>query len=255
DKIENISDKENLTPDMLNMLLTINTPKDITQGIANDFNDKPMTDDEINNVLSETFALSCLIYYALSYPEVEENILKEIKKVFGDKSNLDYEDLKKFEYIEASANFDQIGDYKIPGSILLSINVQSLHMNPNYWNEPTKFDPSRFLNKNHDNNSGIDDSFIKNTFLHFGGGLRICPGRHLAMNQIKLLVALLYKKYKFEMVSDKPMRLQPFDVISGSLDDDSDCDAVEDCRVTKYFIGTGSSNVVVSFGDKVEDTD
>ncbi|CAJ0832820.1 18043_t:CDS:2, partial [Entrophospora sp. SA101] len=44
-------------------------------------------------------------------------------------------------------------------------------------------------------------------------------------------------------------------LISGSLDDDSDCDAVEDCRVTKYFIGTGSSNVVVSFGDKVEDTD
>ncbi|CAH1764749.1 15633_t:CDS:2 [Entrophospora sp. SA101] len=212
DKIENISDKENLTPDMLNMLLTINTPKDITQGIANDFNDKPMTDDEINDVLSETFALSCLIYYATSYPEVEENILKEIKKVFGDKSNLDYEDLKKFEYIEASANFDQIGDYKIPGSILLSINVQSLHMNPNYWNEPTKFDPSRFLkNKNHDNNNGIDeDSFIKNTFLHFGGGLRICPGRHLAINQVKLMVALLYKKYKFELVSDKPMRIQPF---------------------------------------------
>nr|CAG8511021.1 1680_t:CDS:2 [Entrophospora candida] len=238
DKIENISDKENLTPDMLNMLLTINTPKDITQGIANDFNDEPMTDEEINNVLNETFGggivtssavLSCLIYYVSSYPEVEQIILKEIKKVFGDKSNLDYEDLKKFEYIEAvikevlrinplgtvidreSANFDQIGDYKIPGSTRLTINVQSLHMNPNYWNEPTKFNPSRFLNKNHDNNSGIDDSFIKNTFLHFGGGLRICPGRHLAINQIKLLVVLLYKKYKFEMVSDKPMRLQPFD--------------------------------------------
>ncbi|CAJ0824934.1 11802_t:CDS:2, partial [Entrophospora sp. SA101] len=208
DEIENINDKENLTPDMLNMLLTINTPKDITQGIANDFNDEPMTEEEIHN---SSAALSCLIYYALSNPEIEQNILKEIKEVFGDKSNLDYEDLKKFEYVEASANFDQIGDYKIPGSTRLTINVQSLHMNPNYWNEPTKFDPSRFLNKNHDNDNGIDDSFIKNTFLHFGGGLRICPGRHLALNQIKLLVALLFKKYKFELVSDKPMRPQPFD--------------------------------------------
>ena len=36
-----------------------------------------------------------------SYPEIEQNILKEIKKVFGDKSNLDYEDLKKLEYVEA----------------------------------------------------------------------------------------------------------------------------------------------------------
>ncbi|CAJ0902869.1 7259_t:CDS:2 [Entrophospora sp. SA101] len=219
DKIENISDKENLTPDMLNMLLTINTPKDITQGIANDFNDKPMTDDEINDVLSETFALSCLIYYATSYPEVEENILKEIKKVFGDKSNLDYEDLKKFEYIEAVK--------------------RSLHMNPNYWNEPTKFDPSRFLkNKNHDNNNGIDeDSFIKNTFLHFGGGLRICPGRHLAINQVKLMVALLYKKYKFELVIDFLVKFESL------------ADFLVWCVFEVFgVIRTGSSNVVVSFG-------
>ncbi|CAJ0749696.1 22559_t:CDS:2 [Entrophospora sp. SA101] len=154
------------------------------------------------------------------HPEVEQNILKEIEQVVGDKSNLDYEDLKKMEYIEAvikevlrirpigtsigreATNFDQIGDYKIPGSTLTVINVKSLHMNPNYWNEPTKFNPSRFLkNKNHDNNS--EDSFIKNTFLPFGGGLRICPGRHLAMNQLKLLVALFYKKYEFELVNDK----------------------------------------------------
>ncbi|CAJ0829217.1 4865_t:CDS:2 [Entrophospora sp. SA101] len=219
EKIENISDKENLTPDMVNMLLTINTPKDITQGIANDLNDKPMSDVEIINVISETFlagiqtssdAFSFVIYYVSSHPEVEQNILKEIEQVVGDKSNLDYEDLKKMEYIEAvikevlrirpigtsigreATNFDQIGDYKIPGSTLTVINVKSLHMNPNYWNEPTKFNPSRFLkNKNHDNNS--EDSFIKNTFLPFGGGLRICPGRHLAMNQLKLLVKLSHR--------------------------------------------------------------
>ena len=37
-----------------------------------------------------------------------------------------------------------------------------LHMNPNYWEEPMKFNPSRFL--------ASDD---KNAYLYFGGYVRV----------------------------------------------------------------------------------
>ena len=77
-----------------------------------------------------------------------------------------------------------------------------LHMNPNYWDEPMKFNPSRFLQS--DINSG-KESFDKNAFLYFGGGLRMCPGRQLAMIQLKMMVVLLYYNYKFEVITKEPL--------------------------------------------------
>ena len=65
-----------------------------------------------------------------------------------------------------------------------------LHMNPNYWEELMKFNPSRFLA------SDEGETFDKNAFLYFGGGLRLCPGKQLAMTQLKMTIVLL-KKYKF----------------------------------------------------------
>ena len=53
EEIENIDDKEKLTPDMLTMLLTVNTPKDTIQGISNDHNEKPMTLEEVSDNIVE----------------------------------------------------------------------------------------------------------------------------------------------------------------------------------------------------------
>src|SRR4051794_8603348 len=101
-----------------------------------------------------------------------------------------------------AANSDQIYEYKIPQSAQLAINVMGLHMNPNYWEEPTKFNPSRFLASSNENEKETHD---KNAFLYFGGGLRLCPGKQLAMTQLKMMVVLLYKKYKFEMTTKEPL--------------------------------------------------
>jgi cytochrome P450 len=49
EKIENIDDKEELTHDMLSMLLTANTQKDIIQGN----NEKQMTHEEIADDIAE----------------------------------------------------------------------------------------------------------------------------------------------------------------------------------------------------------
>ncbi|CAG8805437.1 29580_t:CDS:2, partial [Racocetra persica] len=110
-KIESIDDKEKLTFDILNMLLTANTPKDITRGISND--DKiPMTDEEIADnmveILSEGIdspanTLLFIVYYVGNHLDVEKLIIDEIERVFGHGSdfNITYEDLSKLEYIEA----------------------------------------------------------------------------------------------------------------------------------------------------------
>ncbi|CAG8535809.1 14696_t:CDS:2 [Cetraspora pellucida] len=225
--IESIDDKEELTIDILNMLLTANTSKDITRGISND-NNTPMTDEEIADnvveILSEGIdspanTLSFIVYYVGNNLDVEKLIIDEIERVFGHGSdfNITYEDLSKLEYIEAvikegnllrkpitatisrfSEKSDQIDEYKIPSSTQLAINVMGLHMNPNYWENPKEFNPSRFLA---DNNK---PEINKNAFMYFGGGLRMCPGKHLAMTQLKMLITLLYSKYKLQVITKEP---------------------------------------------------
>ncbi|KAF0467422.1 cytochrome P450 [Gigaspora margarita] len=130
---------------------------------------------------------------------------------------LTYEDLYKLKYIDTvvkevlrvrpamvtiscfSDNSDQIDNYKIPASTQLVINVIGLHMNPKYWKEPTKFNLSRFLLNNNKNNDTFNTN--KNAFMNFGGGLCICFGKQLAIIQLKILVVLLYSKYKIEVLT------------------------------------------------------
>ena len=100
-----------------------------------------------------------------------------------------------------AANSDKINEYRIPQSTQLAINIMGLHKNSYYWNDPTKFDPSRFL----PSSNNEKESYDKNAFLYFGGGLRLCPGRQFAMVQLKMMVVLLYHKYKFEMIAKEPL--------------------------------------------------
>ncbi|RIA95873.1 cytochrome P450 [Glomus cerebriforme] len=219
---ESIDYKEKLlSPDMLNLLLSANISKD------NDGNEKPMTIEEIGDNIAEILiegvdspsnTLSFFLYYVGNDPDIERRVLEEIGNTFNHrpKFNITYEDLNKLEYIEAvikevlrirpvtatisrfTAHPDQINEYKIPPSTQLSVNIMGLHMNPNYWEEPMKFNPSRFLGNNE------KETYDKNAFVYFGGGIRMCPGRQFAMTQLKMMVVLLYSKYKFEVITKDP---------------------------------------------------
>jgi cytochrome P450 len=77
----------------------------------------------------------------------------------------------------------------------------SLHVHPNYWEEPTKFNPSRFLASSNNGKEVYD----KNALVYFGGGLRMCPGRQFAMTLLKMMIVLLYSKYNFEVITKEPL--------------------------------------------------
>ena len=58
-----------------------------------------------------------------------------------------------------------------------------------YWDEPNKFDPSRF--------DGCDTSRI---LLPFSSGPRSCIGQNFAMLEAKIMLALIVKRFHFELV-------------------------------------------------------
>lgn len=75
-----------------------------------------------------------------------------------------------------------------PGSEIL-IPVSSIHSNPEYYEEPEKFDPDRFLDKKA-MNSDV-------TSLGFGMGPRVCIGNRFAILETKVLFTYLLHKCSF----------------------------------------------------------
>jgi len=100
-------------------------------------------------------------------------------------------------------NADEINGHKFEGSTQFFIYIQEIHINKSHWKEPEKFDPERFLSSTNNNNNkdGVNE-IKKNSFLMFGGGVRVCPGRNLAMVGLKTLMVLLFGKYDVELVDN-----------------------------------------------------
>ncbi|KAJ4951738.1 hypothetical protein NE237_028570 [Protea cynaroides] len=155
-------------------------------------------------------ALTFLMKYLAEVPHVYDEIFKG--KLFwnsltkGPNELLTWEDMQKMRYSWATANeamrlapavqgnfrkalsdFTYAG-FHIPKGWTLYWSVNSTHMNPDYFLEPEKFDPSRFQG-----NGPTPFAFIP-----FGGGPRMCPGKEYARLEILMFLHNVVKKFKWE---------------------------------------------------------
>ena len=78
---------------------------------------------------------------------------------------------------------DEIAGYKWPAGTMFQANVVAIHEQQDHWEDPEKFNPDRWLVE------GFEPKQC--SFITFGGGLRICPGRKLAMIELVCLMVLL----------------------------------------------------------------
>lgn len=67
-------------------------------------------------------------------------------------------------------------------------SVHSTHKNPKYFSDPEKFDPSRF--------EGSGPAPF--TFVPFGGGPRMCPGKEYARLEVLVFMHNVVKRFKLE---------------------------------------------------------
>ena len=80
--------------------------------------------------------------------------------------------------------------YKIPRHCLVFVNLYSLHMNEDHWENPKEFRPERWIGK--------DGKIIKkDAFLPFSTGPRICPGESLAKNELFIFFCTLLQRFTF----------------------------------------------------------
>ncbi|PKK57449.1 cytochrome P450 [Rhizophagus irregularis DAOM 181602=DAOM 197198] len=117
-------------------------------------------------------------YYSLKYCEA---IVKEVARI-----------LPTMRFSRYTDKPSEIAGYRWPADTMFQINVSAIHNNDDYWKEPNKFNPDRWMDENFEPK--------KYTYIVFGEGLRLCPGRKLAMIEVVCLMALLFRNYEINLV-------------------------------------------------------
>ena len=165
--------------------------------------------------------LSWFTYYLTQNPNIEENILNEIKLHLGFDDNndininnldLNFNIVHKFEYLEnvlfetlrlspsvphlvrfakIDINLPNNSDNGIKNYIInkgdaIVVPTYAMGRMPYLWKNPLKFDPNRFKNK----------IFTPSQFPIFNIPPRLCLGKHVALMEAKICIIKLLSKYK-----------------------------------------------------------
>ncbi|KAM3321238.1 hypothetical protein P3S67_008440 [Capsicum chacoense] len=150
----------------------------------------------------------------------------EIAKLKANGELLNWDDIQKMKYSwnvacevlrvasplqgtfrEAIVDF-MFNRFYIPKVWKLYWSVNSTHKNPEFFPEPNRFDPSRF------EGSGPTPY----TFVPFGGGPRICPGKEYARLEILVFMHHLVKRFKWEkVIVDEKIVVDPMPVPAKGL--------------------------------------
>ncbi|CAL1709849.1 unnamed protein product [Somion occarium] len=137
------------------------------------------------------------------YPEVQKLAQDELGSVVPQDRLPDFSDRESLPYIQAlilellrwmpvaplamphaTAKSDIYKGYHIPKNSVVIANAWSILHNPEYYPDPHKFSPERFLK-----NGKLNPDVLDPTIASFGFGRRICPGRLIAMDSLYIIIA------------------------------------------------------------------
>lgn len=155
-------------------------------------------------------AISWTLYLLSRHPDAAERVAAELERVLGDRAVPEYADLKKLTYLdmvlretmrlyppgpygarEATEDLT-LGDYTIPAGTTIFYPFWAVHMNPDHWPDPERFDPERFTPE-------ASAGRHRLAYIPFGLGPRSCEGAALAMVEAELVLAVLLKRFRFEL--------------------------------------------------------
>ena len=87
----------------------------------------------------------------------------------------------------------KIGEQVVKRGDFVVYSMGEVHLNPEYYPEPDKYDPGRWLRPDPPPNAPY-------TFLGWGAGRHPCTGMRAAKLEMKLVMALFLTRYEFDLV-------------------------------------------------------
>ncbi len=160
--------------------------------------------------------LSWSLAFIANRPDVEARIVEEIDRVLGDRDP-SIDDVARLEYTERvidetlrmipggwlldrySLSDDVVMGMHIPARHEVIASPYLVHRHPEFWPEPERFDPDRFL---------PDRARARpvQAYLPFGAGPHACIGSRLAQLELKIMLPMLLRRFRFAIASPQPVR-------------------------------------------------
>lgn len=151
------------------------------------------------------------------HPDVEARLHRELHEVLGGRPP-DSGDLSALEYTgavvrEAMRLFPpvwavsreatdriELADHTFAAGSVLMVAQYALNRNPQFWQEPSRFDPARFTG---------GESVPPFVYLPFSRGPRGCIGERFALTELVLVLATLAGGWRLRLTTDRPIPLRP----------------------------------------------
>ena len=176
-------------------------------------------DDQVSaNVLTMLLAgedttantLAWLLHLLHRHPEAMAQACAEARQVAGGVDTITPEHLGRLDYIDAclsetmrlkpvapfivfeALHDTQLADVRVPAGTMLWCALRHDALDAAHFDAPLQFRPQRWLD--------ADTRPGKRVAMPFGGGPRMCPGRYLALIEMKMLLAMLLTRFDIESV-------------------------------------------------------
>ena len=160
--------------------------------------------------------LAWMIYLLTRHPPALARASEEVRGICGDAAAFTLEQMAKLNYIEACAHETMrlkpvapqiglqalkdttIGDIHVPRNTIVLCQIRHDGLNENLVPQAMSFTPERWLS---DGGPSASTTSAKRISMPFGAGPRICPGRYLALLEMKMAMALLLGSFDIESVT------------------------------------------------------
>jgi len=190
--------------------------------------EEAFTDEEIyGNILTLLLAgedttantLAWMMHLMVEHPEVQLPMRQEAERVTGTSGLLNEpQDAEQLQYIEAVAleamrmkpvapiifiepNEDvEVAGVSIPRGTAMMLLTSQAALEDVYFAAAAQFNPERWLNTGQASSNGHDTK----AFVPFGFGPRFCPGRNLAMLEIKMAMAMVCSTFELSKPEHAP---------------------------------------------------
>ncbi|THE66780.1 cytochrome P450 [Salinadaptatus halalkaliphilus] len=196
--------------------------------------DQGLSDEELRDQLvtflfagheTTSLALTYACWSLAHNPDVRERLEAELEDICGDRepTMADVSDLTDTEQvieetlrlyppafmIVRKTREDVVFDgYRVPEGTSITLPQYALHRDERFWDRPDEFRPDRFAEGN-----GGDDRPAY-AYFPFGGGPRHCVGMRFAMLELKLVLATLLRRVRFDAAGDADLELRPTTTLS-----------------------------------------
>jgi cytochrome P450 len=203
-------------------------PKNLLEAmiVAADDPQSGITPSEVHgNVLTMLLAgedttansLAWTIWLLFEHPGCMARARAEIDERVGDRSAWTIDDFAKLDYVEACANEamrlrpvapfimlqalreTSVAGIRVPVDTLIWGALRSDSLREEYFEGAARFSPERWLGADLAHSA----TSANRVAMPFGAGPRVCPGRHLAMLEIKMALAVLLGRFDIENIATR----------------------------------------------------